>query len=107
MITYILNEVRIWVIEMLVLIVLAEIAGMALIAFSIIYFRLASKFHHPQPVTCPLNGGIALVHVAALKSALRRMGWNVQPSLSECSLWPERKGCAQKCAAQLTHLFRT
>jgi hypothetical protein len=106
MVTYILDQIRIWVIEMLFLITLVVIVGLTFTAFSIIYFRLVSKFHHPQPVTCPVSGGPALVHVAAFKSALRRMGGNVTPRISECTLWPQHAGCAQKCSKQLTHLFK-
>lgn len=107
MITYMLDEIRIWLVEMLFLIALAVTLGLACVAFSVIYFRLVSKFHHPQPVTCPATGAPALVHVAAFQSAVRRMCGNVEPRLSQCTLWPGKAGCGQDCARQLTHLFKT
>ena len=107
MITYILDQIRLWLVEMLVLIALTVMLGLAFVEFSVFYFRLVSKFHHPQTVTCPLSGASALVHVAPFRSAVRRMGGNVVPRLSQCTLWPANAACGQHCARQLTHLFKT
>jgi len=107
MITYMLDQIRLWLVEMLFLIALTVMLGLAFAAFSVIYFRLVSRFHQPQPVICPLTGASALVHVAAFPSAVRRMGGNVVPRLSRCTLWPANAACGQNCARQLTHLFKT
>ena len=101
MITYMVDQLRSWVIEMLLLFVLLVILGTALIAFAAIYLRVVAKFHGVQPVTCPLTCGPALVQVAAFRSAVRRMHGDAVLRLSECSLWPEHSRCAQNCASQV------
>ena len=101
MITYMVDQLRSWVNEMLLLFLLLVILGMALMAFAAIYLRIVAKFHGMQPVSCPLTRGPALVKVAAFRSAVRRMGGDATLRLSECSLWPEHSRCAQNCAAQM------
>ena len=101
MITYMVDQLRSWVIEMLLLFVLLVIVGMALMAFATTYLRIVAKFRRPQPVTCPGTRGPALVQVAAFQSAVGRMHGDAVPRLSGCSLWPEHSGCAKDCAAQL------
>lgn len=102
MITSIVDELRIWALEILVVFVLMAILAMILIVFGTIYVRIAAKFRGVRPVTCPVTGGPALVQVAAFESAAGRMRGDSTLRLSACSLWPERSRCAQSCAAQLT-----
>src|SRR5438477_12499719 len=102
MITAIVDELRIWALEILLLFVLLAILATILIVFGAIYLRIVARFHGVRPVTCPITGGPALVQVAAFESAAGRMRGDATLRLSECSLWPERSRCAQSCAAQLT-----
>ena len=101
MITYMVDQLRSWVIEMLLLFVLLVVVGMALMAFSAMYLRLFAKFRRPQPVTCPHTGGPALIQVAAFQSTLGKVRGDAVLRLSGCSLWPEHSSCAKDCAAQL------
>ena len=101
MITYMVDQLRSWVIEMLLLFVLLVIVGMALMAFTATYLRIVAKFRKPQSVTCPGTGGPALVPVAAFQSTLGKVHGDAVLRLSGCSLWPEHSGCAKDCAAQL------
>jgi hypothetical protein len=101
MITYIVDQLRIWVMEMLLLFVLLVILGTVLMIFATIYLRIVAKFRGAQPVTCPRTRGPALVQVAPFQSAVHRLRGDASLRLSECSLWPEHSGCAQNCSAQL------
>ena len=79
MITTIVDQLRFWLIEMLL-----------------------ARFHGPRTVNCPGDGATALVQVTAFRSAVGRMHDDRTLRLSCCSRWPEQAGCAQRCASQLT-----
>lgn len=101
MITQIVNELRIWAMEMLLLFVLLAVLGTILLIFAATYLHVIAKFRGVRPVTCPVTGGSALIQVAAFETAAARMAGNDRLRLSKCSVWPEHSRCAQGCAAQL------
>ena len=102
MITTIVDQLRVWLIEMLVVYVFMVIASMAGVAFLVVYLPILAKFHGLKRVTCPQDGGRALIQVAAFRSAVGRVHGDSTLRVSRCSRWPARSGCAQNCAAQLT-----
>jgi hypothetical protein len=63
--------------------------------------RTYLKFRGKRIVTCPETHQPAGVRVAAGKAALEAMAGSPHLSLSQCTRWPERKGCGQECLAQI------
>ena len=102
MITTIVDQLRVWLIQVLLIYVFIVIAGMAAGAFLVVYLRIFAKFHGLKPVTCPQDNVRALIQIAAFLSAVGRVHGDSTLRVSRCSRWPERSGCAQNCAAQLT-----
>ena len=55
------------------------------------------RFHRRRGLRCPETGGFAEVdidaHHAARSSAFGRMRLRIK----NCTLWPKRKGCAERC----------
>ena len=55
------------------------------------------KFRRPQTVVCPEEGREAHIELSAGKAALSAAYGEPKVEVSDCSLWPEREGCAQRC----------
>ena len=52
-------------------------------------------------ITCPENHKSAAVRIAAGKAAVEATIGKDYLRLSNCSRWPEKKGCGQECLAQI------
>jgi hypothetical protein len=63
--------------------------------------RLYLRFRGKRIVSCPETRQAAAVRVSAGKAALEACVHTPHFSLSECSRWPERQDCGQKCLAQI------
>jgi hypothetical protein len=51
----------------------------------------------PRPTECPVSGTIAGVRTRPAASAAAVFGHKVSLPVADCSLWPQRSGCAQTC----------
>jgi hypothetical protein len=63
--------------------------------------RTYFKFRGKRIISCPENHQPAAVRVAAGKAAVEAILHAPHLHLSECSRWPEKKGCGQECLAQI------
>lgn len=61
------------------------------------YRRLLGTF----PVRCPETGRAARVRPDARRAALGAAFGEPRIRLLDCTRWPERRSCAQRCAEQL------
>lgn len=55
------------------------------------------RFRTKKSLRCPVTGGEAEVGVDAGRAALTSAFGRALLRVKNCSLWPERKGCAQDC----------
>ena len=61
-----------------------------------VFFRLRGR----RTVRCPETGLAAEVEIDARHAALSAVPGPPEVRVAECSLWPDRAGCEQKCAAE-------
>lgn len=52
-------------------------------------------------VTCPATGGQAAVDIDAGKAAIASIGGEARIEVLDCSLWPQRRACAQTCGREV------
>jgi hypothetical protein len=55
------------------------------------------RYREPQIRDCPETGGKAALFVNARRAALTAAVGQPQLRVIQCSLWPQRKDCAQHC----------
>jgi len=55
------------------------------------------RFRGKKLLRCPVTGERAVVDVDARRAAITSAFGRVLLKARSCSLWPERKGCAQDC----------
>ena len=58
------------------------------------------RFRGKRTVRCPETGLTAEVAIDARHAALSAVPGPPKVRVAACSLWPDRAGCAQRCAAQ-------
>jgi hypothetical protein len=61
-------------------------------------------FRKARWVRCPETESKAAVHVDPLRAAIGSTVGALPLHVDTCSLWPERQGCAESCAAQFEEL---
>ena len=61
-----------------------------------VFFRFRSR----RTVRCPETGLTAEVKIDARHAALSAIPGPPEVRVTECSLWPDRAACEQKCAAE-------
>jgi hypothetical protein len=82
-------------------ITLAGIAALALIyVVAPIVADAFFRFHRKRTVGCPETGLAAEVEIDARHAAFTAVPGPPAVRVAKCSLWPDRRGCEQKCAAQ-------
>lgn len=60
------------------------------------------RYHGTSVITCPETSQPAAVEVNAVRAALTLLvGGAPDLRLSDCSRWPERRGCGQECLRQI------
>lgn len=77
-------------------------AGMVLVVLPV----AAATFLRLRPrksVLCPQTGRVAGIRVNALEAALASTFDRLPLKVKECSLWPEKGGCAQECLRGVEH----
>jgi len=55
------------------------------------------RYRYRKVVTCPETNQPAEIAIDAPRAALSSVFGRVKARVRECSLWPKRKGCAQRC----------
>ena len=60
------------------------------------------RLRRPRTVRCPETGLLASVSIAAGRAALTSVPGPPTVEVATCSLWPERRGCEEKCVAHGT-----
>jgi hypothetical protein len=63
--------------------------------------RVFLRYRGKMLFTCPETGKLVAVKVAASKAALSSLTGRPDIHLNECSRWPERQDCGQKCLSQI------
>jgi hypothetical protein len=82
-------------------ITLAAMAALALgYVVAPIMAEVFFRFRGRRTVRCPETGLTAAVEIDARHAALSAIPGPPEVRVAECSLWPDRAGCEQKCAAQ-------
>jgi hypothetical protein len=62
-----------------------------------VFEPMAKRYHLRKIVNCPETDQAAEILLNAYPSRAKR-----KPSIRNCSLWPNRKGCTQSCLGQAT-----
>lgn len=81
-------------------IILAAIAALA-VAYVVVPVMVDAflRFRRGQTVRCPETGLMAQVSIDARRAALTAVPGPPTVRVADCSLWPERHGCEEKCVA--------
>ena len=58
------------------------------------------RFRRKRTVGCPETGLAAEVEIDARHAAFTAVPGPPEVRVAQCSLWPDRKACEQKCVAQ-------
>jgi hypothetical protein len=76
--------------------------GLALVAVVYVaaFARTWRRLHELRVVRCPGTGGGAALHLGGAGTAIG-LGVGAWPHVTRCSLWPERRLCAQSCLAEV------
>ena len=84
------------------LLVLAAIAGLGLVyvVFPVVMDAFM-RYRKIRRVTCPEEKRGAFMNIDAKGAALSAAKGKNQLRVLDCSLWPEKRGCAQRCLAQM------
>ena len=83
------------------LLLIAGIFAIGLVfVFAPVFIDAYQKYRYRKVITCPETHGLAEVNLntglAALGTAVGRPVMRVR----SCSLWPQRKGCDEKCVSE-------
>ena len=73
------------------------IATFFLVRMGVEFFR----FRERRKLLCPDTGDFALVRIGAMHAAVSSLLDDPQLRVRDCSLWPERKGCGQRCLLRI------
>jgi hypothetical protein len=85
------------------LLMIAVIAGIGLVyvVFPVILDAFM-RYRKIRRVNCPEEEKTALMNIDAKAAALAAAQGKTQLRVINCSLWPEKRGCAQRCLAQVS-----
>jgi hypothetical protein len=82
-------------------ITLAAMAALALCyVVAPIMAEVFFRFRGRRTIRCPETGLTAEVEIDARHAAFSAIPGPPEVRVADCSLWPDRAGCEQKCAAQ-------
>ena len=80
-----------------VLVILGILAiGALFVVYPVVVTTLSDHKAH-RGVTCPATGGPATISIDPGRAARGAVFGKVLLSVTECSLWPERKACERQC----------
>lgn len=80
-----------------VLVILAVLAAGVLLVVVPVVLTTLSENRDPKAVACPVTHGTATITVDAGRAARTAAFGRMRLSVAQCTLWPEREGCAQGC----------
>lgn len=84
------------------LLMIAVIAGIGLVYVVLpVMLDAFMRYRKIRRVTCPEEKKAALMNVNAKAAALAAAQGKTQLRVINCSLWPEKRDCAQRCLAQV------
>lgn len=55
------------------------------------------RFHRRRVMTCPETESFAEINVDAQHAAVSSAFGRTRLRIKDCTLWPKRKGCAERC----------
>jgi hypothetical protein len=70
-------------------------------AYAFMRILFAMRYHGEMIITCPETSKPAAVKVNLARAAVASVTGRMLVELSDCSRWPERADCDQKCVVQL------
>ena len=84
------------------LLLLAAIAalGLVYVVFPVVTDAFMN-YRKRRNLTCPEEGKTASIQLDAKTAALTAARGKLQLRIRDCSLWPEKRVCGQRCLAQL------
>lgn len=84
------------------LLMIAVIAGIGLVYVVLpVMLDAFMRYRKIRRVNCPEEKKTALMNVDAKAAALAAAQGKTQRRVTNCSLWPEKRDCAQRCLAQV------
>jgi len=85
----------------LILALIAAVVGVLLISAIIEGIRSYRKYRGQRLIVCPENHHPAAVEVDTLHAVFAGLVQSSHLELSQCSRWPEMRGCGQECLSQV------
>jgi hypothetical protein len=82
-------------------VIIPIVAALLLTAYLVAATRAYARARGVRVVHCPATQAPAAIHVDPVRNALR-LGHPSADRVHECSLWPERRLCAQACLAEVS-----
>lgn len=80
---------------------LVLIAAIVALAIFYVFVPLAAhtyrRYRKWRGVRCPESKGFAEIHIDARRAAVSSVFGKAQLRIKRCSLWPARRGCAERC----------
>jgi hypothetical protein len=84
------------------LLMIAVIAGIGLVYVVFpVMMDAFMRYRKIRRVNCPEEEKTALMNIDAKGAALSAAKGKTQLRVINCSLWPEKRGCAQRCLTQV------
>ena|SRR5271165_3990614 len=98
MITWLADELRRWMAEVVILYLVVVAGGLTVLAGALLFLRMYVRFRGPKVVRCPETGCAAVVEIDALHATLGELLGDRDIHLMSCSRWPLPGGnCQQPC----------
>ena len=71
-----------------------------LFVFAPVFYDALQKYRRRKVITCPETHSLAEVNIKAGLGALGAAVGQPVIRVKDCSLWPKRQGCDQKCVTE-------
>ena len=83
------------------LLLIAGIIGFGLTFVLVpVFIDAYRQYRYRKVITCPQTQGLAEVILDSGRAALGAAGGRPVIRVKNCSLWPKRKGCDEKCVTE-------
>jgi hypothetical protein len=63
-------------------------------------FYIYRRFNYRKVVSCPETGRLTEIKLNALRAALTAIFRKPSLRVKSCTLWPKKKGCAERCVKE-------
>ena len=101
MITVMAEEMRRWLVELVILYFFAVLLGVTVLSMAAWFGRTYARYCGKRTIYCPETGTLAMIEIDALHAALGSLTGDPDIQLLRCSLWNQRGRCSQPCVKQL------